>query len=161
MLLGFLFWIWILVLVLYLNSFFFLNISNWLVLVSITINSLPTVNDNCLEVAVRWMSLALADDKSTLVQVMSRCHQATCHYMSQCWPRSMWPYASGVILCMRPANERRRYNVTSSLIGLAHTQNEPWKDLVSMISQNCSMLWNLNIDGLVQDFKTSKMRMSS
>ena len=33
------------------------------------------------------------------------------------------------ILCMRPANERRRYNVTlstSSLIGCAHTQNDPW-----------------------------------
>ena len=28
----------------------------------------------------------------------------------------------GIILCMRPANERRRYNVTSSLIGWAHTQ---------------------------------------
>ena len=26
---------------------------------------------------------------------------------------------------MRPANERRCYNVTSSLIGWAHTQNEP------------------------------------
>ena len=27
---------------------------------------------------------------------------------------------AGIILCMRPANERRRYNVTSSLIGWAH-----------------------------------------
>ena len=27
---------------------------------------------------------------------------------------------------MRPANERRRYNVTSSLIGWAHKQNDPW-----------------------------------
>ena len=26
---------------------------------------------------------------------------------------------------MRPANERRRYNVTSSLIGWAHTENDP------------------------------------
>ena len=31
----------------------------------------------------------------------------------------------GFILCMRPANERRRYIVTSSLIGWAHTQNDP------------------------------------
>ena len=29
------------------------------------------------------------------------------------------------ILCMRPTNERRRYNVTSSPIGWAHTQNDP------------------------------------
>ena len=32
---------------------------------------------------------------------------------------------AGTILCMRPANDRRRYIVTSSPIGLAHTQNEP------------------------------------
>ena len=30
----------------------------------------------------------------------------------------------GIILCMRPANERRRYNVTSSLISWVHTQND-------------------------------------
>ena len=27
---------------------------------------------------------------------------------------------------MGSANKRRRYNVTSSLIGWAHTQNDPW-----------------------------------
>ena len=27
---------------------------------------------------------------------------------------------------MRPANERRRYNVTLSLIGWVHKQNDPW-----------------------------------
>ena len=31
----------------------------------------------------------------------------------------------GIILCVRPANERRRYIVTPSLIGWAHTQNDP------------------------------------
>ena len=30
--------------------------------------------------------------KSTLVQVMAWCHQATSHYPSQCWPRSLSPY---------------------------------------------------------------------
>ena len=33
----------------------------------------------------------------------------------------------GIILYTHPANERRRYNVTSSLIGWAHTQNDPCK----------------------------------
>ena len=33
---------------------------------------------------------------------------------------------AGIILCMRPANERRRYIVTSPLIGWAHTQYDPW-----------------------------------
>ena len=31
-------------------------------------------------------------DKSTLVQVMAWCRQATSHYQSQCWPRSVSPY---------------------------------------------------------------------
>ena len=31
-------------------------------------------------------------DKSTLVQVMAWCRQATSHYLSQCWPRSVLPY---------------------------------------------------------------------
>ena len=32
--------------------------------------------------------------------------------------------SAGMILCMRPANERRRYNVTSSLICMVHSQND-------------------------------------
>ena len=32
---------------------------------------------------------------------------------------------TGIILCMRPANERCHYNVMSSLIGCAHSQNDP------------------------------------
>ena len=32
----------------------------------------------------------------------------------------------GIIVCMRPANERRRYSVTPSLIGWAHTHNDLW-----------------------------------
>ena len=44
------------------------------------------------EDALIWMSLDFADDQSTLVQVMAWCHQATSHYLSQCWPRSLSPY---------------------------------------------------------------------
>ena len=44
------------------------------------------------EIALRWMPPNLTDDKSTfLVQVMAWCRQATSHYLSQCWPRSMSP----------------------------------------------------------------------
>ena len=39
-----------------------------------------------------WMPLDLTDDKSTLVQVMAWCRQATSHYLSQFWPRFMSPY---------------------------------------------------------------------
>ena len=41
------------------------------------------------EVAIRWMSPDLTDDKSTLVLVMAWCLQAASHYLSQCWLRSM------------------------------------------------------------------------
>ena len=41
---------------------------------------------------LRWALQSPIDDKSTLVQVMAWCHQATSHYMSQCWPISMLPY---------------------------------------------------------------------
>ena len=47
------------------------------------------------QIALIWMSLDITDDQSTLVQVMAWCHQATSHYLSQCWPRSMSP--NGVI----------------------------------------------------------------
>ena len=44
------------------------------------------------EIDLIWMSLNFTDDESTLVQVMAWCHQATSHYLSQCWPRSLSPY---------------------------------------------------------------------
>ena len=44
------------------------------------------------EIALWCMPLDLTDDKSTLVQVMAWCHQATSHYLNQCWPRSLPPY---------------------------------------------------------------------
>ena len=43
------------------------------------------------EIALRWMPPDLTDNKSTLVQVMALCHQATSHYLSQCWTRFMLP----------------------------------------------------------------------
>ena len=44
------------------------------------------------ENALRWMPLDLTDEKSTLVQVMAWCRQATIQCLSQCWPRSLSPY---------------------------------------------------------------------
>ena len=45
------------------------------------------------EIIPRRMWLDFTDDKSTLVQVMAWCHQATSHYLRQCWPSSMSPYS--------------------------------------------------------------------
>ena len=44
------------------------------------------------DTALRWMPQDLTDDKSTLVQVMAWCCQATSHYLSQCWLSSLSPY---------------------------------------------------------------------
>ena len=44
------------------------------------------------------------------------------------WYSCLWSfgfrYTTEIILCMRPANERRRYIVMSSAIGWMHTQND-------------------------------------
>ena len=46
------------------------------------------------EIALIWMSLDFTDDHWTLVQVMAWCRQATSHYLSQCWPRSVSPHGA-------------------------------------------------------------------
>ena len=43
-----------------------------------------------------------------------------------------------ITLCKGSANDRRHYNVTSSLIGWAHTQNDPF-------SMNFWYLWHLSL----------------
>ena len=48
--------------------------------------------DISCEIALRLTSWDLSDDKSTLVQVMAWCRQATSHYLNQCWPWSLAPY---------------------------------------------------------------------
>ena len=67
---------------------------------------------------------------------------------------SVWD--AGVILCMHPANERRCWIVTSSLIGGTHTQKDPWDMLLhnGVRNQNhvaCLILIVMNTDlsGLV------------
>ena len=55
---------------------------------SILLGIFKSSYDNVL----RWMPQDLTDDKSTLVQVMAWCRQATSHYLNQCWPRSPMPY---------------------------------------------------------------------
>ena len=53
------------------------------------------VTDGCdisSEIALRWTSLDLSDDKSKLVQGMAWCCQATSHYLNNCWPGSLLPY---------------------------------------------------------------------
>ena len=55
---------------------------------------------------------------------------------------------SGISLCTHPANERWCYNVTSSLISLAHSQNDPCK-YVNTPSMTCRNLTNDTSQGSV------------
>ena len=51
---------------------------------------------------------------------------------------------AGIILCMHPANGRRRYNVTSSLIGWAHSQSDHWNSgglVMPCGSRDCGHHW--------------------
>ena len=51
------------------------------------------------------------------------CYQ---HMMQNAWEGICYMGCAGIIFGMRPANERRRCIVTSSLIGWTPTQNDPW-----------------------------------
>ena len=55
---------------------------------------LPSLNAGVPEPTggLRWMTRDHTDDKSTSVQVMAWCRQATSHYLNQCWPISPTPY---------------------------------------------------------------------
>ena len=63
------------------------------------------------EIALRWMPQYMFDDKSTLVQVMAWCCQATSHYLSQCWSWSMSP------IHMMTSSNGNIFRVTGPLCG--------------------------------------------
>ena len=50
----------------------------------------------------------------------------TIHMALYTWAFSTKVRSAGLILGLRPANEWRRYKVTSSFIGWAQTLNQPW-----------------------------------
>ena len=61
------------------------------------------------KIVLKWMPMDLTDGKSTLVQVMAWCRQATSHYLNQCWPRSMSPYGHDEFKCWRVLNKEIIY----------------------------------------------------
>ena len=56
------------------------------------LTSLIWLFSNSYEIALWRMPFDPTGNKSTLVQVMAWCRQATSHYLSQCWHRSLSPY---------------------------------------------------------------------
>ena len=55
---------------------------------------------SCETTLKRW-SQAFTNRKLTLAQVMAWCRQATSHYLSQCWPRSLLPYGGTRPQCVK------------------------------------------------------------
>ena len=101
------------------------------------------------EIALRWMPQDLTYDKSTLVQVMAWCRQATSHYLSQCWPRSLSPY--GVT---SPQWFMSIYKKIDSVI-MHCTWAMPWDLKVGKFrSQIMSFIRLHHIDGLMQKHVT-------
>ena len=89
------------------------------------------IDDWCMscEIAIRWIQLDLTDDKSTLVQVMAWCRQATSHYLSQCWPRSLSPYGA-----IRPQWVKlRKWTKVITVLGL-------WKIWVQFLITNFELI---------------------
>ena len=62
---------------------------------------------------------------------------------------------AGIILCMHPANERQHHNVMSSLIGWAHSRNDPCIEPVIMC-ETASIMNNLwHIFNIIFDVSTT------
>ena len=59
-----------------------------------------------------------------------------------------YSHYSGIILCMSSANERRRFIVTSSLIGWAHTQTNPCMLHGGRLSYHCFTIQLIHVLGL-------------
>ena len=67
-----------------------------------------------------------------------------------------------IFLYVRPANERRRYIVTSSLIGWAQTWNYPWKRSLSSTRKafNYTLVWKKVYFHFLLKFSTTRVNSS-
>ena len=70
---------WPLVVILKMHFFFHIHFTNWYLIILYT---------SC-ETDLKWVPQNPTDEKS---QAIPWCHQATCHYLSQCWPSFMASY---------------------------------------------------------------------
>ena len=92
------------------------------------------------EITLTWKPQDFTDDKSTLVQVMAWCHQATSHYLSQCWPSSLSPY--GVT---RPQWVKEL--------------NNAYVELLKHLKENSDKKKLSDLDSMMVDIKVKKMHM--
>ena len=105
------------------------------------------------------MSLDLTDDKSTLVQVMAWCRQATSHYLSQCWPRPLSPYGitrpwwvNEPCQIMKPSRLLHQVilmavcNTVSSVTGDTEVWHKATKITITIDLHCCRNWWSYDVD---------------
>ena len=86
------------------------------------INVIPAMG---LLIWISWLFHSLRHHWVTLIGALCTQCLGCCEYNMKC---SKIHWNAGIFLCMCPANEIWHYNVTSSLIGWVHSQNEPWNE---------------------------------
>ena len=94
------------------------------------------------EIALRWMSWDLRDDKSTLVQAMAGCHKATNHYLSEYWPRSMSPYVvtrPQWVNSLRPGDANMRHYNKPTLLQIMACRLFGARPLSEPVLQYCQL----------------------
>ena len=81
------------------------------------------VSTTWILILIRYLYIA-SDDRLQSNIFITRFSITRCRMQNGSdWSTFGWTHTLRIILCMLPANERRRYNVTSSLIAWAHTKN--------------------------------------
>ena len=63
-----------------------------------------------------WMPWNPIHDKSTSVQVMAWCHEATSHYLSQCLPRFISPYGITRSQCVKHKNHQISHPLRQAVV---------------------------------------------
>ena len=69
----------------------------------------------------------LTNETSTLFQVMTWCHQAPSHYLSQCWPRSMSLIGLTRPQCILISGNIKMFCICQAWDGIGSWNPSPWK----------------------------------
>ena len=120
------------------------NTKRYFMFTQITAYSIEYTHECVVLLAVEWV---LMDSCCLFTHTLQGCFtdKTTPGPVSVLSLKHMWKIIRnpGIIVGMGSANERRRYNVTSSLIGLAYTHNDPWVSIHNKTWIICIIIWML------------------
>ena len=92
-------------------------------------------------IGFRWMPQIPIDDKSTLVQVMAWCHQATSHYLNLCWLRYVSSYGVTRPQWLNSGNIMKSCKISLAISG------KWWETYYKYIKEYCVIkrLWYIKL----------------